>query len=45
MRIAYMLEKMPSPKEATDIGAAWAPFRSVGSWYMWRVTEPVPPDI
>ena len=39
MRIAYKLEASPTPKEAMVIGAPWAPYRSVGSWYMWRVLE------
>ena len=45
MRIAYGLAQVPSPVEARAIGAPWAPYRSVGSWYMWRVTEPVAQDI
>jgi DNA-3-methyladenine glycosylase II len=45
MRITYGLEETPTPKEAMAIGAPWAPFRSVGSWYMWRAGEPVAPDI
>ena len=45
MRIAYNLESVPTPKEALLIGAPWAPYRSVGSWYMWRAAEPVAPDI
>ena len=45
MRIAYGLDEMPAPARATEIGAKWAPYRSVGSWYMWRVAEPVAPEI
>jgi DNA-3-methyladenine glycosylase II len=45
MRITYGLPALPTPKEAITIGAPWAPFRSVGSWYMWRAGEPVAPDI
>jgi DNA-3-methyladenine glycosylase II len=45
MRITYGLPELPTPKEALAIGAPWAPFRSVGSWYMWRAGEPVAPDI
>jgi DNA-3-methyladenine glycosylase II len=45
MRITYGLAAAPTPKEALEIGAPWAPFRSVGSWYMWRAGEPVAPDI
>lgn len=39
MRAAYGLSEMPSPAEAREIGAKWAPYRSVGSWYMWRVVD------
>ena len=45
MRITYGLPAAPTPKEALVIGALWAPYRSVGSWYMWRATEPTAPDI
>ncbi len=45
MRITYNLSASPTPKEALLIGAPWAPYRSVGSWYMWRATEPTAPDI
>lgn len=45
MRLTYGLEATPTPKEALEIGAKWAPYRSVGSWYMWRAGEPVAPDI
>lgn len=43
MRIVYQLEQSPTPKEALVIGERWAPFRSVGSWYMWRAVEQVLP--
>ncbi len=45
MRTTYGLPEAPTPKQAIEIGAPWAPFRSVGSWYMWRAGEPVAPDI
>lgn len=41
MQVAYGLDEMPTPKEALQIGAKWAPFRSVGAWYMWRAIEGV----
>ena len=41
MRLAYGLEETPTPARAREIGAPWAPYRSVGSWYMWRVAETV----
>jgi DNA-3-methyladenine glycosylase II len=39
MKVAYGLADMPTPAQARKIGAKWAPYRSVGSWYMWRVNE------
>jgi DNA-3-methyladenine glycosylase II len=44
MRIAYNLDDTPTPARAREIGAPWAPYRSVGSWYMWRVAETVTLD-
>lgn len=39
MQVAYQLPNEPTPTEAAEIGAAWAPYRSVGSWYMWRILD------
>jgi DNA-3-methyladenine glycosylase II len=39
MRIAYGLSEPLTPAKAREIGAPWSPFRSVGSWYMWRANE------
>jgi DNA-3-methyladenine glycosylase II len=33
---AYKLKELPSPKEVEQIGAAWRPWCSVASWYLWR---------
>ena len=44
MRVAYRLPTMPTPAEAREIGAKWAPYRSVGSWYMWRAADTVVPS-
>ncbi len=44
MQLAYGLAEMPTPKHALEIGAKWAPYRSVGSWYMWQAIEAIPPD-
>ena len=44
MQLAYGLSEMPTPKQALEIGAKWAPYRSVASWYMWRAVETVTPD-
>jgi DNA-3-methyladenine glycosylase II len=36
---AYRLRKLPDAKRVEKIAAAWAPYRTIGSWYMWRVLE------
>ena len=44
MRLAYGLEQTPTPAQARGLGEPWTPYRSVGSWYMWRAAETVTPD-
>jgi 3-methyladenine DNA glycosylase/8-oxoguanine DNA glycosylase len=36
---AYRLRKRPSPERVLKIGAVWAPYRTVASWYLWRSLE------
>ncbi len=36
MQITYGLDDMPKPAQMLEIAAPWAPYRSVGTWYMWR---------
>jgi O-6-methylguanine DNA methyltransferase len=36
--IAYDRE-LPSPQELAAYGAGWKPYRTVASWYLWRVVE------
>jgi DNA-3-methyladenine glycosylase II len=38
-QLAYGLEAMPTPKELDAHGAAWAPWRSVAAWYLWRTAD------
>jgi DNA-3-methyladenine glycosylase II len=33
---AYRLRKVPDSKRVHKIGARWAPYRSVATWYLWR---------
>ena len=40
---AYHLRKLPSPERVTKIGAKWAPYRTVASWYLWRFIDTVTP--
>lgn len=39
MRNAYGLADLPSPKQMEEIAAAWHPWCSVASWYLWRSLE------
>jgi DNA-3-methyladenine glycosylase II len=36
---AYRLRKLPTPERVKKIGAKWAPYRSVASWYLWRYLD------
>ena len=36
---AQGLADLPSPKELLAHGEKWRPWRTVASWYLWRVTE------
>ena len=38
-RLAYNLRQMPSADEMISIGEPWKPYRSVASWYLWRVID------
>ena len=31
------LASPPKPKQMAEIGKAWAPYRTVASWYLWRM--------
>ena len=39
---AYRLRKRPTPEKLRKIGAAWAPYRSVACWYLWRSLDNEP---
>lgn len=39
IQIAYRMRKLPKPQKVLEIGARWTPYRTIGSWYMWRVLE------
>ncbi len=36
MRITYGLDEPPKPDKMREIAEPWQPYRSVGTWYMWR---------
>jgi len=37
--ILYDLEKLPNRKTLETLAEPWRPYRSIGSWYLWRVLE------
>jgi DNA-3-methyladenine glycosylase II len=36
MQISYGLADLPKPDEMRRIAEPWQPYRSAGTWYMWR---------
>ncbi len=36
---AYRLRKLPSPERVRKIGARWSPYRTIASWYLWRLLD------
>jgi DNA-3-methyladenine glycosylase II len=42
MRLHYNRGRSLSMMRMQSIGAAWAPWRSVATWYLWRSLDPVP---
>lgn len=38
----YNRGRKPTPARMQRIGAAWVPWRSVATWYMWRSLDPIP---
>jgi DNA-3-methyladenine glycosylase II len=40
----YFSGEPVSRAEAREVAEAWAPFRSVATWYLWRSLDPVPVD-
>lgn len=38
----YRLRKHPTPERVAKIGARWAPYRTVASWYLWRAVDDPP---
>ena len=38
-RKIYGLRKHPTPKKLEQLAQAWAPNRTIASWYCWRVLE------
>ncbi|XP_022752138.1 DNA-3-methyladenine glycosylase 1 [Durio zibethinus] len=39
VQFLYGLKELPKPLQMEQICEKWRPYRSVGSWYMWRLVE------
>ena len=35
----FGLSDLPAPDQMTDLARPWQPYRSIASWYMWRLLE------
>ena len=42
MRLHYNRGRALSDTRMRKIGAVWAPWRSVATWYLWRSLDPIP---
>jgi len=40
MQVLYGMKELPTPKQMEAMTEGWRPWRSVGSYYMWRVEIP-----
>jgi DNA-3-methyladenine glycosylase II len=38
----YFSGDVVSRSDAREVAAAWAPYRSVATWYIWRSLDPLP---
>lgn len=42
IRLAYWNGRRGTPARMRKLGATWAPWRSVATWYLWRSLDPLP---
>jgi len=42
VKMLYKLRSHPKPDRVAKIGACWAPYRTVASWYLWRRVDDPP---
>ena len=41
---SYFSGEVVSRSDAREVAAAWAPYRTVATWYIWRSLDPLPVD-
>ncbi|HWR37827.1 MAG TPA: DNA-3-methyladenine glycosylase 2 family protein [Clostridia bacterium] len=39
IKVTYRMRALPTKEQMVKKSAKWRPWRSVGSWYMWRASE------
>ena len=39
----YRLHELPKPRELAALAEPWRPYRSIASWYLWRVVDTIAP--
>ena len=39
----YRLRDLPKPRELEALAEPWRPYRSIASWYLWRVVDTIAP--
>ena len=39
LQILYQLDEKPSKQQIEDMTSKWKPYRSVASWYLWRLVD------
>ena len=42
IRLNYFKGRPVTPRSMQRVAAAWAPWRSVATWYLWRSLDPIP---
>jgi DNA-3-methyladenine glycosylase II len=42
IRIHYFKGRSVTPRTMRRVASAWAPWRSVATWYLWRSLDPIP---
>jgi DNA-3-methyladenine glycosylase II len=42
IRRHHALEDMPTKEQVVELTQSWRPYRTVGTWYIWRSFGPVP---
>ena len=40
MQLHFGLRKLPEADRMIKLAAPWRPYRTIASWYMWRLLEP-----